>query len=254
MTPLATIAAQTVLLCLLSPFVSAHQEDSANDYRLVFAHSEDAYAVEAENAPLLSVVQKLQEVATVPIRGSVGNKDRVTVTFADATLPEAIKLLTDRYVFSFEDGALTGVFLFAEGEEAVAAEQIQSPGELASLAGNAWLDGNLRASMAFYQAAIKADPTLWNARSEYGRLLLLMADNRGAQTHLLEAASLNPDSPQVWLDLMSYYHRTVQREKAASARKKVEQLAANKAIEQDRSGLWRLQGGSIYPSRYSGET
>ena len=81
-------------------------------------------------------------------------------------------------------------------------------------------------------------------------MLLMMTSLRDAGPQLNKAAQLNPKSAQVWLDLVSYYQRTLQLEKAYSSRRRAVALAGDKAIEQDRSGLWRLAGSSIHPPRY----
>jgi len=109
----------------------------------------------------------------------------------------------------------------------------------------AWKHGDIRAAMDHFENAVAADPDDWVPRSEYSRLLVMMTAYEKARPHLERAAELNPDSPRVWLDLYSYYQRTLQIERALNARQRAEELAGGRAIEQDETGLWRVEGESI---------
>jgi tetratricopeptide (TPR) repeat protein len=131
--------------------------------------------------------------------------------------------------------------------ESPADEATDSARALTSRAQEAWKHGDIQAAMAHFEAAIDADPDDWLPRSEYSRLLVMMTNYPKAQPHLERAAELRPDSPRVWLDLYSYYQRTLQLERALKARERAEELAGGRAIEQDETGLWRLEGDSIYP-------
>jgi tetratricopeptide (TPR) repeat protein len=111
----------------------------------------------------------------------------------------------------------------------------------------AWKHGDVRTAMQHFEAAIDADPDDWVPRSEYARLLVLMTAYEQAQPHLERAAELNPDSPRVWLDLYTYYQRTLQIERSLKARRRAEDRAGGRAIEQDETGLWRLEDDSIFP-------
>jgi tetratricopeptide (TPR) repeat protein len=111
----------------------------------------------------------------------------------------------------------------------------------------AWKHGDLRGAVDLFEAAVAADPDDWVPRSEYGRLLLLMADYEQAWTQLERAAELEPDSPRVWIDLISFYERNMLFERAASARRRAEELTGGQAIVQDKTGLWRLENESIFP-------
>jgi tetratricopeptide (TPR) repeat protein len=111
----------------------------------------------------------------------------------------------------------------------------------------AWKHGDIRLAMNHFERAIAADPDDWLPRSEYGRLLVLMTAYGEAGPHLERAAELNPDSPRVWLDLYTYYQRTLQLERSLKARQRAEELAGDVAIVQDETGLWRLADDSIFP-------
>jgi Flp pilus assembly protein TadD len=111
----------------------------------------------------------------------------------------------------------------------------------------AWKHGELRTALERFEAAVEQDPDDWLPRSDYGRLLVMMTDYGKAATHLERSAELNPGDPRVWLDLHSYYQRTLQLELALDARERAIELAGGRAIVQDRSGLWRLEDDSIFP-------
>ena len=60
-----------------------------------------------------------------------------------------------------------------------------------------WKHGDVRGALDLFEAAIVADPDDWVPRSDYGRLLLLMADYEQAWPQLERASELEPDSPRV---------------------------------------------------------
>ncbi len=110
-----------------------------------------------------------------------------------------------------------------------------------------WKHGDVRGAVDLFQAAITADPDDWVPRSDYGRLLLLMADYEQSWTQLERASELEPDSPRVWIDLITFYEHNLLFERAGYARQRAEQLADGQAIVRDETGLWRLETDSIYP-------
>jgi tetratricopeptide (TPR) repeat protein len=110
-----------------------------------------------------------------------------------------------------------------------------------------WKRGDVRGAIDLFEAAIAADPDDWVPRSDYGRLLLLMADYEPAWVQLERASELEPDSPRVWIDLISFYERNMLFERAGYARRRAEELAGGQAIVQDETGLWRLEDDSIFP-------
>ena len=58
---------------------------------------------------------------------------------------------------------------------------------------------------------------------------------------------LNPDDPQVWVDLFSYYQRNILLERANYARQRAVALAGDRSLVHDETGLWRLEDKSIFP-------
>ena len=123
----------------------------------------------------------------------------------------------------------------------------ESARALDALALEAWKTGRLREALSLFEAAIAADPDDWLPRADYGRLLVMMADYAAAGPHLERAAELNPDSARVWLDLYSHYQSSLQLERGLLAYERAEGLAGGRAIVQDETGLWRLDGDSIHP-------
>jgi len=110
-----------------------------------------------------------------------------------------------------------------------------------------WKHGDLRRAIDLFEASIDADPDDWVPRSDYGRLLLLMTDYEKAKTHLERASELAPDSPRVWIDLVTFYERNLLFERAGYARERAEKLTGGQEIVRDETGLWRLEGDSIFP-------
>jgi tetratricopeptide (TPR) repeat protein len=110
-----------------------------------------------------------------------------------------------------------------------------------------WKHGDVRGALDLFEAAIAADPDDWAPRSDYGRLLLLMTDYEQAWTQLERASELEPDSPRVWIDLISFYERNQLFERAGYARQRAQELAGGQTIVRDETGLWRLENDSIFP-------
>jgi len=126
-------------------------------------------------------------------------------------------------------------------------ERTDSARALDARAMEAWKAGNLQETLDLFAAAVAADPDDWLPRSNYGRLLVMLTDYEEAGTQLERAAELNPDSPRVWLDLYSYYQRSMQLERGFHALARAQELAGGEPIVQDWSGLWRLERDSIGP-------
>jgi tetratricopeptide (TPR) repeat protein len=126
-------------------------------------------------------------------------------------------------------------------------ERTDSARALNTRALDAWKTGELMESLELFEAAIDADPDDWKPRADYGRLLVMMTDYQKAGPHLERAAELNPGSPRVWLDLYSYYQRSMQLERSFHAESRAKELAGGVPIVQDETGLWRLENDSIYP-------
>jgi len=111
----------------------------------------------------------------------------------------------------------------------------------------AWKHGEIEEALSLFAAAVEADPNDAVPRSNYGRLLLLMAAHEQALPQLERAAELTPDDPRVWVDLLSYYERNVLLERAAYARERAQELAGSRRLVRDETGLWRFDDESIFP-------
>ncbi len=112
----------------------------------------------------------------------------------------------------------------------------------------AWKSGDMLETLELFAAAVEADPDDAIPRSEYGRLLLLMAVYDQALPQLERAAELTPDDPRVWVDLLSYYDKNILLERSNYARQRALELAGERELVLDeRTGLWRLEDDSIFP-------
>jgi predicted Zn-dependent protease len=111
----------------------------------------------------------------------------------------------------------------------------------------AWKRGEIEEALSLFAAAVETDPDDAVPRSNYGRLLLLMAAHEQSLPQLERAAELTPDDPQVWVDLLSYYERSVLLERAAYARERAQELAGSRRLVRDETGLWRFDDESIFP-------
>jgi tetratricopeptide (TPR) repeat protein len=123
----------------------------------------------------------------------------------------------------------------------------ESARTLDGLALEAWKSGDIEGAMQRFEAAIAADPDDRVPRSHYGRLLTLMTDYDAARPHLERAAALAPEDPQVWLDLRSFYERTLLLDQSWEARARAEALAGGRAITQDEMGLYQVEGAASFP-------
>ena len=118
---------------------------------------------------------------------------------------------------------------------------------LSARALEAWRHGEIELTLELFAAAVEADPDDAVPRSEYGRLLLLMGVYDQAFPQLERAAELTPDDPRVWVDLLTFYEKNILLERASYARQKAEELAGDQELIRDETGLWRLEGTSIFP-------
>jgi tetratricopeptide (TPR) repeat protein len=111
----------------------------------------------------------------------------------------------------------------------------------------AWKHGEIELALELFAAAVEADPDDAVPRSNYGRLLLLMTVYDRALPQLERAAELTPDDPRVWIDLLTYYQKNILLERANYARQRALELAGGRELVLDETGLWRLDGESIFP-------
>ena len=236
----------TLLLLAYMPG-SAATNEPVTDYVLSVSHQGNLVSLHAEQVPLDIVIQALDDQTPVAIEGKAGAMEHVTVDIEAAPLEALIPQLTDRYVLIRDQGTLVSVVLFEEGGEEALQASFKESADLRWRAGKSWREGDLDAAAMFYRLAIDVDPADAQAHQEYGRMLVMSMRYSNALPHLETASQLKPQEPQIWLDLLSYYERTLQVEKAIKARAKAAELAGREAIEQDRSGLWRTRTGSIHP-------
>ena len=118
---------------------------------------------------------------------------------------------------------------------------------LAAEALESWKHGDLHQALADFEAAVAADPDDAQVRTGYGRLLTLMTDFENAYPQLARAAELEPNDPQVWLDLETLYEKSVLLERAHDARARAEKLAAGATITRDENGFYFLEGERLFP-------
>lgn len=110
---------------------------------------------------------------------------------------------------------------------------------------SAWSTGDIRSSVDLFEEAIAADPNDPLPLSNYGRRLTLMVDYEKAQPLLLRASELNPEDPQVWLDLLTFYEKTLQFQRANDARQRARELAGDRAFVRNETGAWLLEGSTL---------
>jgi hypothetical protein len=123
----------------------------------------------------------------------------------------------------------------------------ESSRALSAMGLEAWRAGEVVEAMDSLSAAIDADPDDPLPRTQYGRLLALSMSYNDALVHLERAAELNPDDPQVWLDLLTVHEKSLDLDLAWEARRRAETLAEGREIRQAEMGFWVLGDQSIYP-------
>ncbi|MEM1111597.1 MAG: hypothetical protein AAGI11_06795 [Pseudomonadota bacterium] len=228
--------------------IAGTSETPSDTPTLYASRQGDLFTLRADGVRLRDAIEALRDLSDIRIDGDTDQAEPVYVDVMDQRLSDLIPSLTSRYVLIEEGGRLQRVILFPAGGEQTVVNATVSR-DLRGRAGGAWREGDIRTAMTFYEMAIAKDPRDPLPRSEYGRLLTLMASYDVALPHLKEAAVLNPEQPQVWLDLYSYYQRTLQLAASFEARARARALADQTSIIQDTSGLWRLENTSIQPVR-----
>jgi tetratricopeptide (TPR) repeat protein len=215
----------------------------------VHVNDEGLVSVNAVDAPLRPIIEAIRPLAKVAIEGHVSDGDRATADFQSLPLEKAIAKLTDHYIFVHDEagGPVTRIVLFRQGEAVTLSQSVPPARALNSKALEAWKHGDILAALDYFKAAVAADPEDWMPRADYGRLLVLMTNYVEAGPHLTRAVELDPENPRIWLDLYSYYQRTLQLELALNARKRADELAGGDTIDQHRTGLWTFEDDSIFP-------
>lgn len=110
---------------------------------------------------------------------------------------------------------------------------------------NAWSTGDIRGAIDLFEKAIAADPNDPVPHSNYGRRLTAMLAYEQALPLLLRASELSPDDPQVWLDLLTLYEKSLQFSRANAARQRAQELAGDRAMVRNDYGAWLLEGNSL---------
>ena len=110
---------------------------------------------------------------------------------------------------------------------------------------NAWSTGDIRGAIDLFEKAIAADPNDPVPHSNYGRRLTAMVAYEQALPLLLRASELSPDDPQVWLDLLTLYEKSLQFSRANAARQRAQELAGDRAMVRNDYGAWLLEGNSL---------
>lgn len=227
--------------------VTAESPDSANF--AVHVSAEGLVSVNAVDAQLISIIEAIRPLAKVAIQGNISARDRVTVSFHSLPVEKAIAKLTDRYIYVQDEagGPVTRIVLFREGETLSLPPSTPPARVLNAKALTAWKHGDILAALDYFEAAVASDPEDWLPHADYGRLLVLMTNYKEAGAHLTRAAALDPENPRIWLDLYSYYQRTLDLELALEARERAQELTSGDNIEQHSSGLWTFEADSIFP-------
>jgi tetratricopeptide (TPR) repeat protein len=124
----------------------------------------------------------------------------------------------------------------------------ESARALTSMGLESWKRGEVVDAMAQLGKAIEVDPDDPLPRTHYGRLQILAMEYTQALPHLERAAALQPDDPQVWLDLATLYEKARILDRAWEAHRRAEELAGEADIYQDETtGFWIVPGTSIFP-------
>lgn len=107
---------------------------------------------------------------------------------------------------------------------------------------NAWNRGDIRAALSLFEDAIAADPNDPTPHSNYGRRLTVMVAYDEALPLLSRATELSPDDPQVWLDMLTLYDKTLQFQQANLVRQRARALAGGREFVRNDQGAWLLDG------------
>jgi tetratricopeptide (TPR) repeat protein len=111
----------------------------------------------------------------------------------------------------------------------------------------AWRSGDLTKAIELYAKAVEADPDDWVPHAQYGRMLAMMREDARAGPILERAAALAPGDPQRWLDLQTFYERTLQLDLAFKARERADALSRGRSIERDWAGFYTIEGSEEIP-------
>jgi len=125
-------------------------------------------------------------------------------------------------------------------------EHTKAARALSAQALDSWKSGEIERAVELFESAVEADPEDTLPHSDFGRILMLMTVYDRAFPHLERAAQLAPNDPRVWLDLLSFYDRTLLLERSSYARQRAEQLTGGQEIVRDETGLWVIDGESIF--------
>jgi hypothetical protein len=123
----------------------------------------------------------------------------------------------------------------------------ESSRALSAMALDSWRRGEIVEAMDTLDAAIEADPDDPLPRTQYGRLLALSMSYKKSLVQLERAAELQPQDPQVWLDLATVHEKTLSLNRSWEARRRAESLAEGREIRQGEMGFWVVGDNSIYP-------
>jgi len=111
----------------------------------------------------------------------------------------------------------------------------------------AWKRDEIPQALDYFRQAVEVDPDDPLLRSHYGRLATAVLDYETARPQLERAAELDPENPQVWLDLQSYHERLLNLEQALAARERAEALAEGRPIGKNWLGFYEIEGAEQYP-------
>jgi hypothetical protein len=104
----------------------------------------DRLSLRAVEVPLQEVIERIGQALHIPVAGSIGTAERVSIEFQDLPLNEALQRLSPNHALLLDEagGRVTRILLFAPGQAAPA--QLPRPPAQTGETGRAELDERSR--------------------------------------------------------------------------------------------------------------